>query len=210
MVDRQLKKRGITDPRVLEAMAAVPRHAFVPRDQRHNAYVDAALPLSDGQTISQPLMVATAVQALELKPDDKVLEVGAGSGYQAAVMGALCQRVYAIEVLAPLAERARAALEALNIDNVRIVVADGNLGLPEFAPYDAIAVSAAAARMPPALIEQLAEGGRLVMPVGGPDGQTLVKATKQGDQITETAICSCIYVPLVDEPAGLPSSNGSG
>ena len=197
MVELQLRRRGIEDTQVLEAMAQVPRHVFVPKAHRTDAYVDAALPLSLGQTISQPLMVATALEALQLAGDEKALDVGTGSGYQAAVLSRLVRQVYGVEILAELTERARAAVGALGYTNVRIAQTDGRLGLPEFAPYDAIVVAAGTEKIPPPLLEQLADGGRLVIPLGDNKHQTLVCVTRNGDEFSTRDICKCVYVPLV-------------
>jgi protein-L-isoaspartate(D-aspartate) O-methyltransferase len=198
MVAHQLAARDITDPRVLAAFEEVPRHRFVPAGHRHAAYGDGPLPIGVGQTISQPYMVAVMVQALRLAPGDVVLEVGAGSGYAAAVFSRIVRRVVAVERLAELADRARAILAELGYDNVEIVEGDGSTGWPAAAPFDAICVSAAAPAVPPALVEQLAAGGRLVVPVGGHDWQTLLRVTKRGDGTTRTDDLGGVrFVPLL-------------
>jgi protein-L-isoaspartate(D-aspartate) O-methyltransferase len=197
MVDLQLRRRGIHDSRVLRAMEEVPREAFIPEGQKHRAYDDCALPLSQGQTISQPYMVALSVEALLLTGDETVLEVGAGSGYQAAILSKLAKKVYAVEILPELAEGARKTLASLGIDNVELICADGRKGWPAGAPYDGIVVAAAASELPRELIEQLAEGGRLVIPVGGSWSQSLLRVTKHGDQLQEEDLCRCVFVPLV-------------
>lgn len=198
MVARQLAARDITDPRVLAAFAEVPRHRFVPPLHHHAAYGDGPLPIGQGQTISQPYMVAVMVQALDLGADDVVLEVGAGSGYAAAVLSRIVRRVVAIERIGALASRARATLAELGYDNVEVVEGDGSLGWPPGAPFDAICVSAAAPGIPPALVEQLAVGGRLVVPVGGHDWQTLLRVTKEADGATRTDDLGGVrFVPLV-------------
>ncbi len=197
MVEQQLRRRGIADSRVLAAMGEVPREAFVPDAHKRDAYADGALPLSHGQTISQPLMVAMSVEALRLEGDETVLEVGAGSGYQAAVLSKLAKKVYAIEIIAGLVTRARDALDSLGIGNVEVICADGRKGWPEGAPYDGIVVAAAAEEVPPALIEQLKEGGRLVIPVGGKWGQSLQTSRKRGDKLETEELCRCVFVPLV-------------
>jgi protein-L-isoaspartate(D-aspartate) O-methyltransferase len=182
---------------VLAAMGEVPREAFVPDSEKMYAYADGALPLSHGQTISQPLMVAMSVEALKLKGDETVLEVGGGSGYQAAVLSKLAKKVYSVEIIPELAANARRVLESLGIDNVEVVCADGRKGWPEGAPYDGIVVAAAAEEVPPALIEQLKEGGRLVIPVGGRWSQSLQVSRKQRGALETEHLCQCVFVPLV-------------
>jgi protein-L-isoaspartate(D-aspartate) O-methyltransferase len=197
MVEHQLRRRGIADNRVLDAMGAVPREAFVPGANKRDAYADGALPLSHGQTISQPLMVAMSVEALDLEGGETVLEIGAGSGYQAAILSKLAEKVYAIEIIPELVSNARRVLDSLGIDNVEIICADGRKGWPEGAPYDGIVVAAAAEEVPSALIEQLKEGGRLVMPVGGTYGQSLQTSRKRDGALETEELCRCIFVPLV-------------
>jgi protein-L-isoaspartate(D-aspartate) O-methyltransferase len=197
MVEHQLRRRGIADSQVLAAMGEVPREAFVPDAHKKNAYADGALPLSHGQTISQPLMVAMSVEALRLEGDETVLEVGAGSGYQAAILSKLAKKVYAIEIIPALVANAQRALDSLGIDNVEIICADGRKGWPDGAPYDGIVVAAAAEEVPPALVEQLKEGGRLVIPVGGRWGQSLQASRKRGGKLESTELCGVIFVPLV-------------
>ncbi len=199
MVEEQLAARGIRDPRVLEAMRTVPRHRFVPEDMRDLAYADAPLPIGQRQTISQPYIVALMTELLELTGDEKVLEIGTGSGYQAAVLGALAREVYSVERLPALAERARALLRELGYHNVHVVVGDGTRGLREHAPYDAIVVTAAAPRVPKPLLEQLADGGRLVLPVGSRAGQILERWVRQGDEWRQERITPVAFVPLVGE-----------
>jgi protein-L-isoaspartate(D-aspartate) O-methyltransferase len=195
MVERQLRARGIRDERVLAAMARVPREDFVPDDVRDRAYQDAALPIGEGQTISQPYMVARICEELELHGGERVLDVGTGSGYQAAVLAELAAEVHSIERIPELADRARAILG----DRVHVHVGDGSRGVPEHAPYAAIAVAAAAPRLPEALYEQLEPRGRLVVPVGSRWEQLLqvVVRTPEGPALLRTVPCR--FVPLVGE-----------
>ncbi|MET0388031.1 MAG: protein-L-isoaspartate(D-aspartate) O-methyltransferase [Polyangiales bacterium] len=195
MLDEQLRERGIRDQAVLRAMARVPREVFVPESERERAYEDCALQLPHDQTISQPYMVARAVELARLAPSDHVLEVGLGSGYQAAVLSRLCERVIGIEIIPELAKLAQRALDVLEYQNVLVQVADGSLGFPSHAPYDAIVVAAGAPRVPPALIDQLRIGGRLVIPVG-PKTQTLSVLTRTASGVTTDEYDACIYVPL--------------
>ncbi|MEM7435836.1 MAG: protein-L-isoaspartate(D-aspartate) O-methyltransferase [Myxococcota bacterium] len=197
MVERQLRRRGIADSRVLTAMAEVPRDAFVPEAHRHLAYADRALPLEQGQTISQPLMVAMSAEALRLDGDQTVLEIGAGSGYQAAVLGRLAKRVHAVEIVPALAHKAATTLAKLGAENVEIHLGDGREGWPAAAPYDGIVVAAAAAEVPEALKAQLKEGGVLVIPIGDQEGQTLTAITRRGDDFEVDELCRCVFVPLV-------------
>lgn len=196
MVDEQLYKRDIRDPRVLEAMRSVPRHRFVPEEHRYMAYNDGPLPIGGGQTISQPYIVALMTQLLDLTGDEKVLEIGTGSGYQAAVLSHLAQEVYSVERDPRLAEHADQVLKALGLDNVHVQVGDGSLGIPEHAPYDAILVTAAAPDVPRVLLEQLADGGRLVIPVGGRLGQYLEKWWRKGSEFSKDVLVPVAFVPL--------------
>ncbi len=198
MVATQLRRRGITDERVLQAMSKVPRHRFLPAPDP-GAYDDRPLHIGAGQTISQPYMVAAMTQCLALQGHEKVLEVGTGSGYQAAVLAELCRQVYSIERIAALAERARSVLAELGYANVEVAVGDGSLGLREHAPYDGIMCTAATPAVPPPWIEQLAEGGRIVAPVGDRSAQTLAIITKQHGHIKQCSECPCIFVPLIGE-----------
>jgi protein-L-isoaspartate(D-aspartate) O-methyltransferase len=199
MVEHQLRRRGITDERVLAAMGRVPRELFVPEDVRRLAYEDGALPIGLGQTISQPFIVGTICQLLELQGDERVLDVGTGSGYQAAVLAELAAEVVTIERLPELAARARAALAEAGLERVRVFVGDGSRGVPERAPYDAIAVAAATPEVPAALYEQLAAGGRLVLPRGSRWGQELVLVSRTPAGPVERASVPCRFVPLVSE-----------
>jgi len=173
MVDSQLRARGISDPRVLDAMLRVPRHEFVPEPYRAHAYEDHPLPIGDGQTISQPYIVALMLESLQLAPNDKVLEIGTGSGYVTALLAELAAQVFSIERHAALAENARNVLTALGYANVQVITGDGTLGLPTAAPFDAILVSAAAPDLPSALLAQLRDGGRMIIPVGSENSQQL-------------------------------------
>jgi protein-L-isoaspartate(D-aspartate) O-methyltransferase len=199
MVRSQLQRRGITDARVLQAMRDVPRHAFVPPEWRHEAYSDRPLPIGHDQTISQPYMVAMMTQSLLLQGHERVLEVGTGSGYQAAVLSRLAAQVYSVEYFPALAEGAGAVLRHLGYTNVEVVVGDGGLGLPAQAPFDAIIVAAAAAHVPSPLLGQLAEGSRLVIPVGGVTGQDLLIITRHGDAYPQERSVPCRFVPLLGQ-----------
>jgi len=197
MVEDQLRRRGIADERVLAAMGKVPREQFIPEHQRRFAYDDSALSIGEGQTISQPYMVAKMLELLACRPEHRVLEVGAGSGYQAALLGELTAEVYAIEIVETLAARARQVLARLGYENVSIVVGDGTLGYPEAAPYDRIIVAAAAPQVPPPLVEQLAEGGRLVAPVGSRGVQTCIVGHKEDGELQIEESIGCVFVPLI-------------
>ena len=199
MVRHQLRGRDIVDERVLQAMERVPRELFVPERERKRAYDDAALPIAGGQTISQPYMVARICEALTLRGEERVLDVGTGSGYQAAVIAELAAKVFTIERIPELAAQAKANLEAAGYGNVHVHVGDGTLGVPEEAPFDAIAVAAAAPELPQSLYEQLKLRGRLVVPVGGPRGQRLetVVRTPEGPAVVRSVPCR--FVPLLGE-----------
>lgn len=197
MLDTHIRPRGVSDPRVLDAMMAVPRHLFVPAHLRDRAYDDRPLEIGHGQTISQPYIVALMTEMLELKPGDRVLEVGAGSGYQAAVLATLAAEIVSVERIPALAEEARARLQSLGFTRVQVVQGDGSLGYPEGAPYDAIVVTAGGPGMPEPLKEQLAEGGRLVCPVGPRDLQRLLKIVRTPDGFREEAGINCMFVPLI-------------
>jgi protein-L-isoaspartate(D-aspartate) O-methyltransferase len=205
MIEEQLAARGIRDARVLDAMRRVPRHRFVPPDQQRLAYADRALPIAEDQTISQPFMVATMTEALRVGPEAFVLEVGTGSGYQAAVLSLLVAEVVSIERRPDLAAAAAANLAALGYHNVRVIVGDGTLGAPALAPFDGILVTAGAPRVPPALAGQLRDHGRLVIPVGPPAHQELAVITRDGDQYDEVRGEPCVFVPLIGA-AGWPEA----
>jgi protein-L-isoaspartate(D-aspartate) O-methyltransferase len=195
MVEEQIEARGINDARVLSALRKVPRHAFVPEAQRTRAYEDRPLPIGHGQTISQPFIVAAMSQLAQIGPAARVLEVGTGSGYQAAVLGELAAEVYTIEIVAPLAERARGTLAELGYANVHVRHGDGHAGWPQHAPFDAILVTAAPARVPPALHAQLAVGGRLVVPVGVWEQELQVHTRReQGIEVEE--VFPVRFVPM--------------
>ena len=198
MVERQIARRGIRDAAVLDAMRKVPREAFVPEHLADRAYEDCALPIGEGQTISQPYVVAVMTQMLELEPHHRVLEVGTGSGYAAAVLATIAAEVYTIERLGGLAESARRRLARLGYDNVHVRHGDGSLGWPEHAPSDAIVVTAGGPDVPPSLLSQLAIGGRLVMPVGAEEAQHLVTVTRTtADTYARTTLEPVAFVPLI-------------
>lgn len=197
MVVNQLVARGIRDERVLAAMAAVPRHRFVDTSLAGAAYEDRPLGIGRGQTISQPFMVARATELAEVEPGNRALEVGTGCGYQAAVLAQLCDQVFAVELLPDLAARAAANLREVGITNVIVDSFDGSAGWPEHAPYDVIIVSAGAPRIPSLLIDQLSEGGLLVIPVGAADQQQIVVVRREGDSYSMTTDTKCRYVDLL-------------
>jgi protein-L-isoaspartate(D-aspartate) O-methyltransferase len=197
MVERQLRRRGIEDERVLAAMGEVPREAFLPEPLRDRAYADSALPIGEEQTISQPWIVAAICQALELDGSELVLEVGTGSGYSAAVLAWLAAHVVSVERHEQLSRAAAEVLESLGTRNVELVVGDGSLGVLQRAPFDAIAVHAAAPAAPPALIDQLADDGRLLVPVSGEDADALTVVRRRGDQIETRDLGPCRFVPLI-------------
>jgi protein-L-isoaspartate(D-aspartate) O-methyltransferase len=199
MVRQQIAARGIDDPAVLSAMEEVPRHLFVPRPHQTNAYEDRPLPIGHGQTISQPYVVALMSELLELDGDDRVLEIGTGSGYHAAVLSRVAGQVYSIEIFPALAERARATLTGLGYDNVEVRVGDGYAGWPEAAPFDAVLLTAAPARIPQPLLDQLAVGGRLVAPVGDGGWQELVRVTRRADGLDEERFTLVRFVPMLGE-----------
>jgi protein-L-isoaspartate(D-aspartate) O-methyltransferase len=200
MVQEQIIARGITSPRVIETLLKIPRHLFVQEAMADQAYNDGALPIGEKQTISQPYMVALMSELLELKAQDHVLEIGTGSGYQTAVLASLCRRVWTIERIRPLAMQARKVLDAMHLLNVNIKVGDGTLGWPEEAPFDAILVTAGAPAVPEALAQQLAPGGRLVIPVSDEASQTILRIRKEADgSLTSETGVGCRFVPLIGQ-----------
>ncbi len=199
MVELQLRSRGIYNEEILHAFMSVPRHRFVGPGVENSAYADHPLPIGGGQTISQPYMVALMTQCLELRSSDRVLEIGTGSGYQAAILATIAAEVFTVERIPALTKNAEEILRELGYNNVRFLVGDGTKGWPEEAPFDGIVVTAGAPRAPEPLIEQLAEGGRLVIPVGGNWTQDLTVVRKVKGKIEEKSVCGCIFVPLLGE-----------
>jgi protein-L-isoaspartate(D-aspartate) O-methyltransferase len=199
MVQEQLQRRGILDPRVLTAFLKVPRHLFVPEAAWDQAYADHPVPIGAGQTISQPYIVALMTQLLRLQGHERVLELGTGSGYQLAILAELALDVYSVERVPELAAQALRRVEALGYLNVSMTTGNGSLGWPEHAPFDAIVVTAAAPQIPPPLVGQLAEGGRLVIPIGPSDSQRLVLAEKRDSQLYLQDVTRCVFVPLIGE-----------
>ncbi|HEV7562982.1 MAG TPA: protein-L-isoaspartate(D-aspartate) O-methyltransferase [Solirubrobacterales bacterium] len=199
MVKRQLRARGIDDERVLAAMEATPREAFVPPGRRSQAYADSALSIGSEQTISQPWIVAAIAQALELEGNERVLEIGTGSGYSTHVLSLLAAEVVSVERHRELADSAREVLASLGAENVELLVGDGSRGVPERAPFEAIAVHATAPAPPPALLEQLAEGGRMVIPIASESIDTLTLLRRRGAELEVTSLGPCRFVPLIGE-----------
>ena len=193
----QIMARGVKDKRVIEAMMNVPRHMFVDKVYHHQAYNDYPLPVSHGQTISQPYMVAVMTELLELKGDETVLEIGTGSGYQTGILALLCSKVYTIERIAELTQQARSRLENLGFRNISFMKGDGSIGWSEYAPYDGVMVTAGAPDIPNSLIEQLAENGRLVIPIGGEYYQVLNVVKKHKGRIFRRELFECTFVPLL-------------
>ena len=200
MVDSQIRRRGVTDQDVLAAMERVPRHEFVPEEFRTQSYADRPLPIGYGQTISQPYIVALMTELLQLKNTDRVLEIGTGSGYQAAILGEIVAEVYTIEIVEALAQQASERLQRLGYTNVHTLHADGYYGWEEHAPFDAIIVTAAPDHIPQLLVQQLKDGAKLVIPVGPPGGyQTLWEVTKHGEEVTKRNVTGVLFVPLTGE-----------
>jgi protein-L-isoaspartate(D-aspartate) O-methyltransferase len=198
MVKQQIMARGIGDPRVLEAMRKVPRHLFVPEKYRAFSYRDHPLPIGQGQTISQPYIVAFMTEALDLKPDEKVLEIGTGSGYQAAILAELVKEVYTIEIVEKLGKRAQRTLEILGYKNIHVKIGDGYKGWPEKAPFDAVIVTCAPEQIPEALVQQLNDGGRMIIPVGKAGAiQELVRAVKKKGKLKKKEVMRVRFVPMV-------------
>jgi len=198
MVETQIKARGVKDPRVISALLKVERHRFVLEDYLNSAYADQPLPIGEGQTISQPYIVALMTELLELKENEKVLEIGTGSGYQAAILAELAKEVYTIEIIESLASTAKKRLSELGYQNIRVKAGDGYLGWPEAAPFDAIIITASPDHIPKPLLDQLKEGGRMVVPVGT-YAQELKKIVKRSGKIETTGIISVIFVPMTGE-----------
>ena len=199
MVEHQIARRGVQDPRVLSAMATVPREEFVDAKYREDAYVDRPLPIGSGQTISQPYTVAMMCEAAQIGETDKVLEIGAGSGYGAAVLSRLAQSVHAVERLPELAKAAEERLQRLGYENVKVHTANGTMGLKEESPFDAIIVTAGARELPQPLVDQLSDGGRIIIPIGSHDGQTMFRYTRRGDDLSAENLGSFAFVPLIGE-----------
>ncbi|NIM03898.1 protein-L-isoaspartate(D-aspartate) O-methyltransferase [bacterium] len=199
MVTQQIMGRGVVTPRVIEAFRKVSRHLFIPEQFRSHAYNDHPLPIGEGQTISQPYMVALMTDLLDLTEEDKVLEIGTGSGYQAAILAELAKEVYTIERHRALAERAKRILQELDYKNVKVLVGDGTKGRKEFSPYQKIIVTASAPGVPQPLFEQLDEMGKLVIPVGGRWSQDLVLIQKKKGEMISKPVCGCVFVPLIGE-----------
>lgn len=201
MVQEQIISRGITDEKVLDAMRKVERHLFVPEHSRYNAYQDFPIPIGEGQTISQPYIIALMIELLELKSSDKVLEIGTGSGYQTALLAEMADTVCSIERIASLARKARDLLNKLNYENIYIKVSDGTKGwgntYPSIKEFDAIIISAAAPKIPEKLVEQLANNGRMILPYGNRFSQILTRLTKRGNDIDREEFGGCIFVPLI-------------
>ncbi len=203
MVQKQLISRGIVDEKVLRAMGKIPRHRFLPVELWDRAYEDAPVPIEAGQTISQPYMVAYMIQALSLKREDKILEIGTGSGYQTAVLAEMLEKIYTIEVRPQLAKKAMRILNELGYgDKVKFYISNGSLGYEDEAPFDSIIVTAATFNIPEPLIEQLAEEGKVIIPIGDAEQQVLVRATKIKGRLIEEHLLRCIFVPLVRKDYG--------
>ena len=197
MVEEQLVERGINDLRLLEVVSRVPRHLFVQESLQHRAYGDTPLPIGENQTISQPYIVGAMTEALDLKGEERVLEIGTGSGYQTAIIAELCRQVFTIERLNNLSRKAQNVLESLNYMSIVFKMFDGTYGWPDQAPFDAILITASAPEIPGSLVKQLGDGGRLVAPIGEADKQKLVVLTKNGDRVSRRDLGDCKFVPLI-------------
>ena len=197
MVEEQLVERGVKNLSLLEAMSRVPRHLFAQDSLQHRAYGDTPLPIGENQTISQPYIVGAMTEALALKGEERVLEIGTGSGYQTAIIAELCRQVFTIERLNNLSRKAQNILESLNYMNIVFKMFDGTYGWPDQAPFDAILITASAPEIPDSLVKQLGDGGRLVAPIGGADKQKLVVLTKKGDSVSRRDLVNCKFVPLI-------------
>lgn len=197
MVEEQLIPRGINDPRVVEVFSKVERHRFVPEDFRSSAYADYPVAIGEGQTISQPFIVALMTQSLEIGPGDRILEIGTGSGYQAAILAELARQVYTVERIDSLFKRAEILLKELGYKNIKIKLDDGSMGWKENAPFNKIIITAASPRIPLPLTEQLAENGKLILPLGESFSQVLTLVEKKADKLEQHEICSCVFVPLL-------------
>lgn len=204
-----LRSKGIRDPGVLKAVGEVPRHLFVPESVRHRAYEDSALPIASGQTISQPYVQARSLEVAELTGREKVLEVGTGSGYQTALLGKVASMVFSVERVELLARTARVTLQSAGIRNATVLIGDGTLGWKPYAPYDAIIVSAASPEVPAPLLDQLADGGRLVVPLGDREYQTLTLVRRDGDQFVRRSLGDVRFVPLLGQFGFTPPDPGS-
>jgi protein-L-isoaspartate(D-aspartate) O-methyltransferase len=209
MIHDQIRSRGVFDERVLAVIEAVPREMFLPKEQSGLAYEDRALPVGFGQTISQPYIVAYMTEQLEVRPESRVLEVGTGTGYQTAILARLAAQVYSVERITELAQRARGILAMLGIANATITVGDGSRGLPSAQPFDRIIVTAAAPKVPDALSSQLADGGLMIVPVGGANEQTIVRVERFGTRLIETPMLACRFVKLIGEEGWDAESPGS-
>jgi len=204
MVQQQIVMRGVTAPRLLAALRKVPREAFVPEPVRDLSYTDQPLPIGEDQTISQPYVVAVMTEKLELKPTDRVLEIGTGSGYQAAILAELAAEVYTIEIVESLGKRAEATLQRLGYKNVHVKIGDGYQGWPEHAPFDAVIVTCAPEKVPRPLVEQTKEGGRIIVPVGSPNDQQLYLLQKSEGRLEQRAILPVLFVPMTGEAEKVP------
>lgn len=197
MVDEQLTARGIDNKRVLDAFSKVERHKFVPNELMASSYADFPLPIGEGQTISQPYIVALMTQYLDLKGEEKILEIGTGSGYQTAILAELAKEVYSVERFSSLSEKAEKTLKEMGYTNINLQVGDGTLGLPEYAPFDRVLITAGSPRIPLPITEQLAENGKIVLPLGENYSQVLTLIEKKGVKMESTHICGCVFVPLI-------------